>query len=99
MQSIPRKITSYSSLESLGRVSYAALKLVKFGFGLSKGGLHTWLFSEGKVYEVHWDQMPSGNLYEAMALNKFMWNSGAIIVPKDQVSKLATLSGLPCSGS
>jgi len=80
-------------------VSYAALKLVKFGFGLSKGGLHTWLFNEGKVYEVHWNELPtSGNLYEATDLNRFMWNSGAIIIPKDQESKLATLSGLSCSG-
>jgi len=75
------------------------LKLVKFGFGLSKGGLHTWLFNEGKVYEVHWSELPtSGNLYEATDLNRFMWNSGAIIIPRDQVSKLATLSGLSCSG-
>jgi len=72
---------------------------VKFGFGLSKGGLHTWLFNEGKVYEVHWNELPtSGNLYEATDLNRFMWNSGAIIIPKDQESKLATLSGLSCSG-
>jgi len=92
-------VNSNISEQALDSVSYAALKLVKFGFGLSKGGLHTWLFNEGKVYEVHWDLLPtSGNLYEATDLNRFMWNSGAIIIPKDQEFKLATLSGLSCSG-
>ena len=36
----------------------------------------------------------SGNLYEATDLNKFMWNSGAIIIPSEQAVKLSTLSGL-----
>ena len=79
----------------LDSVSYSALKFVDFGFGISKGGLHTWLYSKGKVYEVHWGETAaSGNLYEATDLNKFMWNSGAIIIPSEQAVKLSTLSGL-----
>ncbi len=27
----------------------------KFGFGMARGGDHTFLFSRGFVYEVHWD--------------------------------------------
>ncbi|WP_298959441.1 hypothetical protein [uncultured Roseibium sp.] len=58
------------------------IKKVKFAFGLSRGGKHTWLFSEGKVYEVHWERIGSG-LYEATKLEDFQWLSGAIIVPPD----------------
>jgi len=83
--------------QKLDAVSYNALKTVKFGFGLSRGDTHTWLFSEGYVYEVHWDRRAGNTLYEKTALNKFKWLSGAIIIPQDQVRKLTTLSGLSCS--
>lgn len=94
-----KKVNPAKGEQKLDSVSYAVLSKVKFAFGLSKGGLHTWLFSKGKVYEVHWDELPtSGNLFEATELKSFYWNSGAIIVPKDQELMLAALSGLPCSG-
>lgn len=90
-----QKLNPGKGVTPLDSVSYQAFKKVGFGFGLSKGGLHTWLFSDGKVYEVHWEETAaSGNLYEATELNKFGWNSGAVIIPPDQATKLTTLSGL-----
>ncbi len=68
---------------------------MNFGFGLSKGGMHTWVFSKGKVYEVHWDKIGS-ELYEATPLRRFPWLSGAIIIPPDQAAFLAATSKLKC---
>jgi len=39
------------------------LKKIRFAVGVSCGGSHTWLYSLGKVYEVHWHGKPSP--YEA----------------------------------
>jgi len=58
------------------------LEKIKFGVGVSRGGRHTWLFSAGKVYEVHWDQI-GATLYEATELTAFAWLSGAIVIPPD----------------
>lgn len=77
-----------SASAKLNTVDIASLGLVKFGFGLSKGGMHTWVFSKGKVYDVHWDKV-GANLYEATLLKNFHWLSGAIVIPPDQAIYLA----------
>jgi hypothetical protein len=56
--------------------------------------MHTWLFSFGSVYEVHWDGIGS-DLYERTPLEVFGWLSGAIVVPPDQAN-LLSLSAQTC---
>ncbi len=90
-----QKLNTKAGVTALNTVDIASLDLVKFGFGVSKGGRHTWLFSYGKVYEVHWDQI-GANLYEASPLRSFAWLSSAIVVPSDQVGLLATSAKLKC---
>lgn len=58
------------------------LKKIKFGMGVSKGGMHTWLYSLGQVYEVHWDKV-GADLYETTDIEEFGWLSGVIVVPPD----------------
>jgi len=84
------------SVTTLNPLGIASLNKVKFGFGVSRGGMHTWMFSKGKVYEVHWDQVGSG-LYGTVRLKKFGWISGAIVIPKDQSAFLAISTKLKCS--
>ena len=62
------------------------LKRIKFAYGLSRGGRHTWLFSYGRVYEVHWDQIGS-NLYDSSPFESFEWLSSLIVIPPDAVSE------------
>ena len=59
------------------------LNRVKFAFGLSKGGRHTWLFSKGYVYEVHWDGIGDG-LYERTAISSWNWVANLLVVPPDE---------------
>lgn len=58
----------------------ALLEAIKFGFGVSRGGVHTWVFMEGSVYEVHWYGI-GDDLYEKSPLEAFPWLSGVIAVP------------------
>ena len=79
----------------LNNIDIATLEQVKFGFGVSRGGKHTWVFSTGKVYEVHWDKV-GPELYESTLLRHFPWISGAIVVPFDQAAHLSASSKLKC---
>ena len=72
-----------------------ALKNVEFAFGVSRGGRHTWLFSKGKVYEVHWNSI-GDDLYEASELIFFNWLSSIIVIPEDQEKYLEGISPLKC---
>jgi hypothetical protein len=68
------------------------LKKITFAVGVSRGGKHTWLYSSGKVYEVHWDEI-GADLYEASNFEEYPWLSGALVVPPDALSaaKLANI--------
>jgi hypothetical protein len=90
-----QKLNAKAGVTTLNEVDIKSLELVKFGFGVSKGGRHTWLFSFGDVYEVHWDQV-GASLYEASPLRSFGWLSSAIVVPPDQVGGLAVSANLKC---
>ena len=90
-----QKINKNSGLTTLNSIDIASLDQVKFGFGLSRGGMHTWMFSEGKIYEVHWNSVGAG-LYEATNLRLFPWLSGIIVVPADQANHLAISAKLKC---
>lgn len=69
-------------------IDIASLEQVAFGFGVSRGGMHTWLFSKGKIYEVHWNSIGDG-LYEATPIRIFPWLSGALVIPPEQACHLA----------
>ncbi|GDY28304.1 hypothetical protein AHAT_41940 [Agarivorans sp. Toyoura001] len=85
----------YLGKTKLNDIDYKELAKIPFGFGLSRGGMHTWLFVEGFVYEVHWDAIGKG-LYEKTALRNYPWLSSAIFVPQDTAIKL-NLAKLKCA--
>jgi hypothetical protein len=72
----------------LNLIDLKAINIVKFGFGISRRGMHTWLFSKGYVYEVHWEQVGK-NLYEKRLIKDFPWQSNLIVVPPDAAVSLA----------
>lgn len=82
-------------VSTLNKIDYKVLEKIPFGFGLSRGGMHCWIFVEGFVYEVHWDSIGSG-LYEKTALRNFPWLSSAIFVPNDIGANL-NLAKLKCA--
>ncbi len=92
-----QKLNSSAGVTELNKIGIESLEQVDFGFGLSRGGMHTWVFSKGLVYQVHWDRIGS-NLYEESSLRSFPWLSGAIIIPSDQAGYLAISSKLKCGG-
>lgn len=72
----------------------AEFNKVRFGFGLARGGRHTYLFTLGKVYEAHWDAGPADTtnqnadpLYQVRTLPAWSaeagWQSGLVVVPPD----------------
>jgi hypothetical protein len=90
----PKTNPNFKSFSSIGgskdptpkdTVSLDKLKKVSFAFGISRGGKHTWLYSLGKVYEVHWDRVGS-DLYEATNFEEFPWLSGALVAPPDAIA-------------
>ncbi|WP_027330040.1 hypothetical protein [Marinimicrobium agarilyticum] len=90
-----QQLNESSPVTTLNELDIASLEQVSFGFGISRGGMHTWVYAKGKVYEVHWDKVGS-ELYEATSLRAFPWISGAIFIPSDQSSYLTTSSKLKC---
>jgi hypothetical protein len=90
-----RKVNKKAPETPLNDVDVKILDKIDFGFGISRGARHTWLFSLGNVYEVHWDEIGSG-LYERTAFAAFGWLSGAIVVPPDRTS-LLTMSAQKCA--
>lgn len=58
------------------------LSEVKFAFGIARGGYHTFLVSNGEVFEVHWDQI-GVKLYGRKAFKDYEFLSGAIIITPD----------------
>lgn len=87
-------LNKHKGVTALNAVDINHLKSVKFGFGISRGGMHTWLFSKGDVYEVHWDKV-GADLYEKTSLANYPWLSGAIVVPPD-ASHLLKIAELSC---
>ena len=89
-----QKLNKRAPLTRLNDADIRVLNRVPFGFGISRGAMHTWLFSMGRVYEVHWDEIGAG-LYERTMLRAFAWLSGAIVVPPDR-SSLLRMSSQRC---
>ena len=66
------------------RTIWDSLKRVEYAVGVADSGLHTFVLTAGKVYEVHWDKGPTNpRLTEATDLDAFFkkWGSGVIAVP------------------
>lgn len=82
------------SERKLNKIDLEALKKIKFGFGLSRGGMHTWLYSLGLVYEVHWDKI-GPDLYDKTKIENFKWLSNLVVVPPD-ANALLTMSATKC---
>lgn len=84
--------------------SLAALRKVGFGFGISYSGDHTWLLSDGMIYESHWAAAgtsangPQG-LFEKRTIRSFTtrWRDGMIVVPNLEAVKLSTLPEMSCA--
>lgn len=55
---------------------------VRFAYGLARGGTHTFLYSFGMVFEVHWDKIDA-DLYERSSFYSFAWLSGLLLTPPD----------------
>ncbi len=74
---------------------YMQLMSLEFGFGLSSGGDHTWLYSSGDVYEVHWSAWgKDGGLYERTALSLWSFVDNVIVIPPDSVGRLEISSAI-----
>lgn len=91
-----QKLNKSIGATQLNTVGITSLNSVRFGFGLSRGGKHTWVFSEGKVYEVHWESVGKG-LYDETPLSDFGWFSGAMVIPVDQAAMVAASAKLKCA--
>jgi len=55
---------------------------VKFAYGIARGATHTFLFSYGEVFEVHWEH-EGAKLYGSRSFKDYNWFSGALIIPPD----------------
>jgi RHS repeat-associated protein len=56
-------------------------KKVKFAYGLTRDDVHTFLYSYGDVFEVHWDKID--NVYEKSPFQTYIWLSGVVLTPPD----------------
>jgi RHS repeat-associated protein len=82
------KPTPSSKMTSLDVTGLNKLQKVKFGYGLARGGMHTFLYGSGSIYEVHWTGLgttPNGpnGLYQKSPFENYNWLSGAVLVPPD----------------
>lgn len=90
------KVTPYLELTTKVVTDYNVFKRVPFGLGMSRGGLHVWVYSLEKIYESHWDKEANDGLYTAVRLNEFEWLSGIIVVPPDS-HHLLKVSTVKCN--
>ncbi|MDR2880962.1 MAG: hypothetical protein LBV29_03565 [Azoarcus sp.] len=72
------------TVDIVNQRAFERLKNVKFCVGICKGGMHTFLLSDGKVWEVHYSEIgSSGNLYEKSDFFDYQWLSGIVVTPPD----------------
>lgn len=64
------------------------LKKIPLAVITARGGQHMTLLLEGQVYEVHWDKpVTDPNVIEATPLEKWVWQSGAVVMPGEDYAK------------
>jgi hypothetical protein len=59
---------------------YQRLGKVRFAYGIARGGKHTFLYSYGMVFEVHWDKI-GAELYGRTPRYDYEWRSGVLVTP------------------
>ncbi len=63
------------------------LRRVKFGVLGARGGSHMAMLLNGQVYEVHWsNSADSHDLFEARPLEEWGWESGAVVMPPEELA-------------
>ena len=62
--------------------AFTRFKSVRLAYGIARGGMHTFLYSFGDIYEVHWTK-EKDELYGKSPFNTFVWNSGMMFTPPD----------------
>lgn len=76
------------------RAAFERLLRVGFAYGIARGGDHTFLYSDGYVFEVHYTAIgddrysehvdaDGDDLYERSLFEEFAWQSGIMVVPPD----------------
>jgi hypothetical protein len=78
------------SQDAISTANLEALRKVPFAVGVVDSGMHTFMLSYGRVYEVHWGRSPKDpNLFEVSDLDDFMagWTSAAVAIPTDVLRK------------
>jgi hypothetical protein len=65
------------------------LKKIPLAVITARGGTHMTLLLSGQVYEVHWDRPGTDpNVIEATPLEKWEWQSGAVVMPGEDYAKV-----------
>lgn len=75
----------------LNENAFKVLSSIEFGFGISKGASHTWLFSQGMVYEASSAGIPPF-LFNEGSIKDFRYVTNAIVVPPFETEKLSKLA-------
>jgi len=70
---IPPTTKNYGAFDRLSRV--------KFAYGITWKDKHTFLYSWGEVFEVHWDVID--DVFEKSSFYNYDWNAGLMITPPD----------------
>jgi hypothetical protein len=79
-----RPVQKLTTVDPVNKVTFDRLNKVRFCVGICRGGMHTFLMSDGKVWEVHWAARgDSGNLYEISDFVDYEWLSGIVVTPPD----------------
>lgn len=73
----PKSTTKMPEFTKLDQLKKAPLGVIS-----ARGGRHMTLIINGQVYEVHWDLPATDpNVIQATPLEKWQWESGAIVMP------------------
>ncbi len=66
----------------LNYAAFGRFNGVKFAYGLARGAFHTFLYSYGEIFEVHWTE-EEDRLYERSPFYSYDWLSGLMLTPPD----------------
>lgn len=73
LRRIPPTTKNYGAFDRLSKV--------KFAYGITWKDRHTFLYSWGEVFEVHWDRID--DVYGKVPFYTYEWNAGLMITPPD----------------
>lgn len=76
----PTKKEDMTGIDKLHKIPLAVIT--------ARGGKHMTLLLSGQVYEVHWDKPATDpDVIEATRLEKWVWESGAVVMPGEDYAK------------